>query len=643
MRDRSKLLTLLIRNIGCIGPNGLEVQLDDIVCLVGRNNTGKSTVLRAYELAQGNKELSEADFCQWTPPGDFPEVELRVHIPDGTMNVDDKWKVKAGELKIVRSRWQWRGIGEKPVRETWDPEANGGTGDWADGEKAGGADNVFKSRLPQPLRVGSLGDAMTEHDQLLKLIIEPIAGELKKLQETEGSALQDAIAKLVDAANLPIRTYQDEIDEVGRKVRKGFTGVFPELDVQIKVRMDTFTIDTVKELAAGSSVRFIQGDSDTNIKQQGTGSRRALFWTLMQVRNLILRERKLKSEQGKQKADQEKMIASLKTKIEKEEASPKRSEPKLRKLMEELKHSQEAGDVSEDRLSLPGHILLIDEPENALHPLAVRAARDYLYALARDPNWQVMLSTHSPYFINPLEDNTTILRIERNGKDTTPHTYRTATAQFSDEDRANLRALLQLDIALAEMFFGSYPIIVEGDTEMASFFAAMGEQSDAVAIDVVLVPARGKTLVAPLIRLLAYFKIDFGVIHDTDAPMLSTGRKNPAWTVNKTIADAITEARKSGIKVRHRISVPDFERRLGGLEGTKDKPILAYRRVSTNSEAGTHVTQLFMALFCSEHCQPLESLAADATSDQIMEALKASVITWAATNAAGDGCFEFAK
>ncbi len=41
-------------------------------------------------------------------------------------------------------------------------------------------------------------------------------------------------------------------------------------------------------------------------------------------------------------------------------------------------------------------MLIIDEPEVGLHPNAIRAASDYLYALADDPSWQVMLATHSP-------------------------------------------------------------------------------------------------------------------------------------------------------------------------------------------------------------------------------------------------------
>src|SRR5882757_9179589 len=189
MPDRSKLVTLKIRNFGCIGPEGLEVALDNIVCLVGRNNTGKSTVLRAYELAQGSQVLTDQDWCQWTPEGDSSEVELIVHIPDGVQNIDAKWKQEKDGMKLVRSRWIWREMGTKPIRQTWDPE----TGDWAEDGKAGGADNVFNSRLPQPLRVGSLQDALKEHDELLKLVTEPVAQELKILQETPGSDLRQAI------------------------------------------------------------------------------------------------------------------------------------------------------------------------------------------------------------------------------------------------------------------------------------------------------------------------------------------------------------------------------------------------------------------------------------------------------------------
>lgn len=108
MPKASKLVRMTIRNIGCIGNDGLTVELDNVVCLVGKNNAGKSTVLKAYTLAQGEESfLAERDRCQHAPEGAPSEVELEVHIPPGIGNVEEKWKRAEGDLLIVRSIWRW--------------------------------------------------------------------------------------------------------------------------------------------------------------------------------------------------------------------------------------------------------------------------------------------------------------------------------------------------------------------------------------------------------------------------------------------------------------------------------------------------------------------------------------------------------
>lgn len=107
-----------ITNIGCIGPDGLEVTLDNILCLVGPNNTAKSTVLRAYELARGKVTFNEGDLCK-RAKGGLASVELWVHIPEGTPNVAEKWKTVEEKLRFVRSKWEWsEGPAFKRVRTT---------------------------------------------------------------------------------------------------------------------------------------------------------------------------------------------------------------------------------------------------------------------------------------------------------------------------------------------------------------------------------------------------------------------------------------------------------------------------------------------------------------------------------------------
>ncbi|BCD33020.1 hypothetical protein BC30102_p628 (plasmid) [Bacillus cereus] len=51
---RPRLSKLIIKNFRCIGNNPVEIELDDIVVLVGPNNVGKSSILRAYEVVMSH-------------------------------------------------------------------------------------------------------------------------------------------------------------------------------------------------------------------------------------------------------------------------------------------------------------------------------------------------------------------------------------------------------------------------------------------------------------------------------------------------------------------------------------------------------------------------------------------------------------
>jgi len=94
-----------------------------------------------------------------------------------------------------------------------------------------------------------------------------------------------------------------------------------------------------------------------------------------------------------------------------------------------------------------------------------------------------MMTTHSPYFINPFEDHTTIVRLERMANDETglvsPRTYRSDLIKFDGDEKQRLQALQHIDPSFAEIFFGSYPVLVEGDTEHAAFMAAVVEKQTA--------------------------------------------------------------------------------------------------------------------------------------------------------------------
>jgi hypothetical protein len=240
--------------------------------------------------------------------------------------------------------------------------------------------------------------------------------------------------------------------------------------------------------------------------------------------------------------------------------------------------------------------------------MAARAAQRHLYELAESPDWQVMMTTHSPHFINPFVDHTTIVRLERAGDEdaapVAPKTYRSDLMEFEGDDKERLQALQQIDPSFSEVFFGSYPILVEGDTEHAAFLASILERQHLLVDRVTVIRARGKAILAPLIKVMTHFKIDFGIVHDADSPFKRNGHKNGMWTENEKIRDLLVKARDGGLRVRHRISVPDFERFLGGEEESKDKPLNTYLVVTKDDAKAQRVQDLLTSLLSSEQHEP---------------------------------------
>ena len=615
MPNASKLVRMTIRNIGCIGSEGLTVELDNVVCLVGKNNAGKSTVLKAYALAQGDESFSaDRDRCQQAPEDAASEVELEVHIPAGIGNVDEKWKKADGGLLIVRSRWQWEAPEFKKVRLTWNPEV----GDWADGEKAGGADNVFKSRLPKPIRIASLQDAEGTEKSLTAMALAPLQLIIDEERYRAGSQLAEALASVAGELQELGDAHEHRFNEIAERVTSGFQGVFPKMDVRLNVSPSP----VVPKVESG--LRIKDGVAETSISQQGTGARRALFWAMLQVHNELARSEKTRAAHRQQLAKQ--LSDAKKPKAKKELDAEI-----IAGLQAQLDAFDAGGAIPEDAddPALPGYLLLIDEPENALHPMAARAAQKHLYRLADSPDWQVMMTTHSPYFINPFEDHTTIVRLERDeeGGAVSPKTYRSDEIDFEGDDKHRLQAMQHLDPSLAEIFFGSYPILVEGDTEHAAFMAAILEKHHDLSNKVTVVRARGKAILPALISMMEHFKIDFGVVHDCDPPYKKDGSNNGMWTQNERIRAAVQNARAAGVQARHRVSIPDFERYLGYGEKSKDKPLTAYLAVTADLTIGAKVQGLLGELLAGEQHEPMP--LADFEKEGYMGRLKELVMGWA--------------
>jgi putative ATP-dependent endonuclease of OLD family len=590
MTDRSRLVKLRIENLGCVGPEGLEVALDDIVCLVGANNSGKSTVLAAYELAVGQKELKPEQYHN-KGAGKPASVQLWVHIPAGAANVDAKWKEASGDLLLVRSKWEWAATGGKPTRTTWDPQSQ----TYSEDGKASGLDNVFNSRLPRPFRVGSLEAPDQEHKELLKLVLEPVVEHLKTLMKDVDSDLSKSIRAIRAEVEKPVEDFKEVLRQAETGVNSSYRRVFSSSAIKFNVTMGEIAIDPARSLAEASYVQVDEPGGEVKWSQQGTGSQRALFWSMLQVRSEL---RRLADRRTERKVRRSKLEADLK-KAEKRRDESSKADTKakhqeeadsVRAQLQALETEGDGGAVAE--VFLPGYMLLIDEPETALHPTAVRAAKEHLYSLAAEAGWQVMLSTHHPAFVDPLKDHTTIVRLSRPEQHSPPNIYRSDSISFTPDERQNLKALLAFDSSVAEMFFGAPVLIVEGDTEFAAFTEILGSGAAEYPLDrwPLILRARGKATIPTLVKMLTHFKIGFSVLHDIDAPWSTGGaRRNPAFSVNQAISEAVREARESGLLVIHRCSCPDFERQHSLALPSKDKPFECWSAVRASGDVQASV------------------------------------------------------
>lgn len=116
---RPRLVRLIIKNFRCIGTIPVTIDLDDIVVLVGPNNVGKSSVLKAYEviMSEGSVagQLSIDDFPSGrVDPHALPEIELHTIVYDNSPGPEWLEKTKSGEM-LVRELWRWSSPGP-PVR-----------------------------------------------------------------------------------------------------------------------------------------------------------------------------------------------------------------------------------------------------------------------------------------------------------------------------------------------------------------------------------------------------------------------------------------------------------------------------------------------------------------------------------------------
>lgn len=516
-----KLAELIIENFRGIGPEGIKVKIDNIIVLIGKNNVGKSTVISAYEaFSSTGAPLKLKDFYNEDINNKPMITGIFTNVIEGELA--KKWihdDEELGYTDCIKVQYRWSSPDARGEKFSYNPA----TGQYEKGGM-GGFDSILTSKIPTPLKISPLDDPHELEKKILEILIDAIKQNTKKDNSKVQELLND-IRKLAEDVQIEI---SEELNNSCSMVSEEMVKVFPEATI-IQIDPQSSKIEPDKLIGSGSFIRL--GSSEQHLaplSNHGTGLQRTFLWSAL----------KMLAETGRHQVKKKPVGAGTKK------------------------------------------ILLLEEPEAFLHPSAIRSAMESLYTIAENADWQIMITTHSPVFIDLTKDHTTIIRIEKN-HDTNHavNTFSTDDAKFTPDDRENLKMLNFCNPYFNEFFFASNNLLVEGETEVTVVKSLM--QTDKIRkYSVHVINCLGKANIVTVSKILNHFKVNYSVLHDADSPKVRRDGKyiiNSMWTINKKISDEIEIGRKNGLNIKSFVSIPNFEGEY--FEGKVDssKPFGAWR------------------------------------------------------------------
>lgn len=560
---RARLHKLVISNFRAIGTKAVSIELDDIVVLVGPNNAGKSSILRAYEVVMQSGKLNELtieDFPNAKVPGEteshlFPTIELETVLFQDSNPPAEHWiHTAANGDRHVRERWIWKNIG-KPEKRGYDVKQQ----KWDENHGPWGLASVAQTNRPETHRIEAFTDPTKQADEILTLLTEAIKEKIKEIsarkakETTEKSDYEKLLQSVGELQTQVAKDAAQAIDALKTKLNTAISDVFSGYSITLDARPEEDLARAISFFKSQPLLRMGPTDGhQSTLENQGSGARRTLLWTALRI------------------------------------------------LAE---HRQIEKGVTERP-----HVLLLDEPEMCLHPSAIRDACNVLYSLPAGGKWQVMVTTHSPVFIDLARDNTSIIRVERQSDGAVSGTtiFRPGTAKLSTDDKQQLKLLNMYDPYVAEFFFGGKTIVVEGDTEHSAFREIINSNPTRYN-NVHVIRARGKYTIVALCKILNHFGSPYAVLHDADRKTIKTKkglRPNSAWAANEQILNTVS----NNTRVKLVASIPNFEEGLFGEAADGEKPFGAWEKVRNDQTIRGEVGKLLDFLTSDSQTLPSGSL-----------------------------------
>lgn len=559
------LTSFRVENFRCI--DSIEITPRDFTSLIGPNNSGKSSVLRALDLFLDQKNPDREDWRKGHEEepiifvGRFEELEDWEREAQGVSGL-----VQDGEIKL-RAKYTLENNSSdysvESVFECWKQKVT--IDGWSDDNNWGGLSDQIKEEIAPEVGIENGHDFQRGYNKIrLRDHIRDHYPDLTTEEgyewTSEGVSIPTAFQQALPAAQL-IPAVKDATEE--RKAKAGTlfndllkTIIVPAIEqseefeklaqvaeeLDDKLRRDTGEdLEEVEELRSslterlsslidaevdfgleepdankyvGKNTQIALDDGGTSdIERQGHGLQRALIFAILE-----------------ELADRQAEVSD--------------------------NNEGEPEDEVDDDTKTRSTILLFEEPELYIHPHLMRRLKSALRSIGESSNWQVLVSTHSPFLIDVGRDPQSLVIHRRDDSEAPPEVRQIEGDLFEgmdgDTDRERLRAVLRFHPSTAEAFFAEHVVLVEGDTEVAVLtrrreLLPLADLDPGQDRDITVVGCGGKWTIYPIAKVLKEFRIPFRIIHDRDKKgrteaELEDIQGNDPFNANDRLASIVEEA-----------------------------------------------------------------------------------------------------
>lgn len=529
----------------------VELDFESYDVFIGANGSGKSSTLYALDWFFNGGSLAESDVHGYREGSPLPE-EARIEVSVTFTDLTDK----------DRERLKQYGRGEiAEIRRTWYPSTNStktvGNSRQGDGfaevramSRVGDFRPAYATLRQRYTSLPDLGGSPSKddiHDALgawelhpdhqehlvevsdddanqmmgwnganvlrlcMRFVLVPAATSITTQigENGKGSALNELVGALMSSASAKAQSewltkHSEVLDELTRDIRASVetsTGIqtarinerlsslVPNASVTLTPSVPAWTPKADPSIATSVTVDGISND----VARQGHGVQRAVMISMFQA--LVPDEELTRTTHAPSDGETEEEAASR---------------------------------LTESIAGLPSLVIAIEEPEIYQHPIRARTFARTLSELSEHPNVQVLLASHSPYFVRPEQFSALHRFTLDRGASKTSHGSAGEIASRSGIalDQVEKAILANLPTEFSEGFFADAVVLAEGRTDQVVLNAVarrLGHDLDSLGIAIQAV--EGKTGLPVAKAILEALGVPVYMLADGDA--MGAARRYP--------------------------------------------------------------------------------------------------------------------